>query len=182
VSDTDELLQEVERRTDPELGETSDTRDVTTAAETPESTTHSGEQTSTADTEGQRSWLPSLPSRPTIMTPRGLGLALLTTVSGFLIAGAIPIVGSVLGGVAGLLGIGAASFVLGSLKRGRYVELAVSGATTGAVAFFLDRLLLSVVGNFAVPLTLVGGAAGLFAAVIGLYLGRDLRDGVTRDI
>jgi hypothetical protein len=115
---------------------------------------------------------------PTVLTPRGLLLALALTVAGFLVGGAVPLVG----GVTGLLGIAIAGFGLGLLGRGRYLELALAGAATGAVAFFFDRLVLSVVAGFAVPLTLVGGSAGLLAAVLGLYFGRDLRDGLTRSV
>ncbi len=193
VSDTDELLREVNRRTDSDLGggdERSDAptgednRADTTAREPQDHTSSEANRETESRDGGLRSWLPSpsRPSVPTALTLRGLGLSTVATVAGFLLAGAVPVVGSLLGGVAGLLGIGVAGFLLGTLGRGRYLELALAGATTGAVSFFLDRLLLSVVGNFAVPLTLVGGGAGLLAAVLGLYFGRDLRDGLTRGV
>jgi hypothetical protein len=184
VSDTDELLREVEQKTDSDLG--GGDRKASSEREREGQRPASQEERREAEssTGGLRSRLPSLsrPSAPTVLTPRGLGLALVATVAGFLLAGAIPVVGSLLGGVAGLLGIGVAGFLLGTLGKGRYLELALSGAATGAAAFFLDRLLLSVVGGFALPLTLVGGGAGLLAAVLGLYFGRDLRDGLTRGV
>ena len=180
VSDTDELLREVERQTDDDLGSerqaagsTKASDDAGRGAATPEL-----EAEASSGTGGLRSRLPSRPSAPTVLTPRGLLLALALTVAGFLVGGAVPLVG----GVIGLLGIGVAGFLLGVLGRGRYVELALAGAATGAVAFFLDRLVLSVAAGFAVPLTLVGGSAGLLAAVLGLYFGRDLRDGLTRGV
>ncbi|MFC7226694.1 hypothetical protein N0B31_04705 [Salinirubellus salinus] len=177
MSDTDELLREVERQTD------SDIRSDDGGSER-----HAGSDASAASTQqeseaattsgGIRSRLPDRPSVPTLLTPRGLLLSVVLTVVGFLLGGFVPLVG----GVTGLLGIGVAGFVLGLVGKGRYLELALSGAATGAVAFFLDRLVLSVVADFALPLTLVGGTAGLVAAVLGLYFGRDLRDGLTRSV
>jgi hypothetical protein len=185
VSDTDELLREVDSLTDDDLGERETRADTGTGRDTgPETNPDRGAATVQPETEerestgGLRSRLPSGPSVPTVLTPRGLLLALALTVVGFLVGGAVPLVG----GVTGLLGIAVAGFGLGLVGRGRYLELALAGAATGAVAFFFDRLVLSVVAGFAVPLTLVGGTAGLLAAVLGLYFGRDLRDGLTRSV
>jgi hypothetical protein len=177
VSDTDELLREVERQTDPDIRSDDGGTDRPAQRDAPAASTQREAETTTAS-GGLRSRLPSRPSVPTPLTPRGLLLSLVLTVVGFLLGGFVPLVG----GVTGLLGIGVAGFVLGLLGKGRYLELALSGAATGAVAFFLDRLVLSVVADFAVPLTLVGGTAGLVAAVLGLYFGRDLRDGLTRSV
>jgi hypothetical protein len=132
---------------------------------------------------GLRSRLPSLslpsPSLPLPrFTLRGLGLSLVVCVAAFLGAGfVIP-----LGGLAGLVGVFVAAFGLGLLGRGRYLELAVAGAGTAAVGALLDQLLLAAVADIAVPLTLVGGTAGLLAAVVGCYFGRDLRNGLTRGV
>lgn len=180
MSDTDELLREVERQTDDDLGsERREAASTTTSDDAGRRAATSERETeSESRTGGLRSRLPSRPSAPTVLTPRGLLLALVLTVAGFLVGGAVPLVG----GVTGLLGIAVGGFLLGVVGRGRYLELALAGAATGAVAFFLDRLVLSVMAGFAVPLTLVGGSAGLLAAVIGLYFGRDLRDGLTRGV
>ncbi|WP_276259296.1 hypothetical protein [Haloglomus litoreum] len=130
---------------------------------------------------GLRSRLPS-PSLPSLPLPRftlrGLGLSLVVCVAAFLGAGfVIP-----LGGLAGLVGVFVAAFALGLVGRGHYLELAVAGAGTAAVGALLDQLLLAAVADIAVPLTVVGGTAGLFAAVVGCYFGRDLRDGLTRGV
>jgi hypothetical protein len=187
VSDTDELLREVDSLTDDDLGDRETRADSGTGTSRdtgPDTSLDRREATVQPEAEeressgGLRSRLPSTPSVPTVLTPRGLLLALALTVAGFLVGGAVPLVG----GVTGLLGIAIAGFGLGLLGRGRYLELALAGAATGAVAFFFDRLVLSVVAGFAVPLTLVGGSAGLLAAVLGLYFGRDLRDGLTRSV
>lgn len=182
MSDTDELLREVERQTDDDLGSERREAESTSASDDAgRRAATSGRETgseSASRTGGLRSRLPARPSAPTVLTPRGLLFALVLTVAGFLVGGVVPLVG----GLTGLLGIGVAGFLLGAVGRGRYLELALAGAATGAVAFFLDRLVLSVMAGFAVPLTLVGGSAGLLAAVLGLYFGRDLRDGLTRGV
>jgi hypothetical protein len=139
------------------------------------------DDSSEAASGGLRSRLPS-PSLPSLGLPRftlrGFGLSLVVCVGAFLAAGVVV----PLGGVAGLVGVFGASFLLGLLGRGRYLELAVAGAGTAAVGALLDQLLLATVANVAAPLTLVGGTAGLLAAVLGCYFGRDLRAGVTRSI
>lgn len=120
-----------------------------------------------------------LPSRPAVgFTPRGFGLSVVACVVGFLVAGTlVP-----LGGVAGLVGLFAAGFLLGLVGRRRYLEVAAAGAVTAAVGALLSRLVLAAAAGLAVPLVAVGGTAGLAAAVAGHYLGRDLRDGLTRSL
>jgi hypothetical protein len=114
-----------------------------------------------------------------VFSPRGFLLALALTLGAFLAASAVvPFVG----GIAGLIGVFAAGFVLGVLGRRGYLELFVAGAATAGVGLLLDQLVLSVVGGFALPLTAVGAAAGAVAAVVGHYFGRDLREGLTRSL
>ncbi|TSD14620.1 hypothetical protein DP107_06435 [Haloglomus irregulare] len=137
-----------------------------------------------ADTEtsgGLRSRLPS-PSLPSPGLPGfslgGLALSLAVCVAAFLAAGVVV----PLGGVAGLVGVFGAAFLLGLLGRGRYLELVVAGAGTAAVGALLDQLLLAAVADIAAPLAAISGAAGLLVAVIGCYLGRDLRAGLTQSV
>jgi hypothetical protein len=144
-------------------------------------TTETGDEQAEERGGGLRSRLPS-PSLPSVPLPRftlrGLGLSLVVCVAAFLGAGfVIP-----LGGLAGLVGVFVAAFALGLVGRGHYLELAVAGAGTAAVGALLDQLLLAAVADIAVPLTLVGGTAGLLAAVVGCYFGRDLRNGLTRGV
>lgn len=110
---------------------------------------------------------------------RSLALTLVFVVGAmFLGGGFLP-----LGDVGSVIGIAVAGFVLGLLSgKARYVELAVSGALAAAVSVVLGRLFLSAVANLAVPLAAVGAGSGLVAAVLGHYFGRDLRDGLTRDV
>jgi hypothetical protein len=181
VSDTDELLAEVNRLTDEEVRAGDTERGEPGRDETESEPTRPAPEAETSpESRSLRDRLPSpsRPSVPTVLTPQGLLLTLALTVAGFLVGGFVPLVG----GVTGLLGIAVAGFALGALGRARYLELALAGAATGATAFFLDRLVLSTLAGFAVPLTLVGGTAGLLAAVLGGYSGRDLRDGLTRDV
>ena len=137
-----------------------------------------------ADTEpsgGLRSRLPS-PSLPSLGVPGfslgGLALSLVVCVAAFLAAGVVV----PLGGVAGLVGVFGAAFLLGLLGRGRYLELAVAGAGTAAVGALLDQLLLAAAADIAAPLTAIGATAGLLVAVIGCYFGRDLRAGLTKSV
>ncbi|MFB6185166.1 MAG: hypothetical protein ABEI96_11475 [Haloarculaceae archaeon] len=84
--------------------------------------------------------------------------------------------------VAGLLGVFAAGFGLGLVgSRRRYLELAGSGALVVGVGFLLDYLVLSLLG-VGLPLVAFGAVLGAVAATGGHYLGRDLRDGLTRDL
>lgn len=136
------------------------------------------------DTDTSRGFRARIPS-PSLPSPglprftlRGLGLSLVVCVAAFLAAGVVV----PLGGVAGLIGVLAAGFLLGLLGRGRYLELAVAGAGTAAVGSLLDQLLLAAAADIAAPLTIIGGTAGLLAAVLGCYFGRDLRAGLMRSI
>ena len=113
-----------------------------------------------------------------VFSPRTFLLALVVTLGGFLLGGLVPLIG----GVAGLVGIFAAGFLLGVLGQRGYLELFVAGAATAGVGLLLDQLVLSVVGGFAVPVAAVGATAGAVVAVLGHYFGRDLRDGLTRSL
>jgi hypothetical protein len=133
---------------------------------------------------GLRSRLPSSPSfsRPSLPLPRftmrGLGLSLVVSIVAFVAASlVVP-----LGGIAGLVGIFVAAFALGLVGRGHYLELAVAGAGTAAAGTLLSQLFIAAVADLTVPLAAVGGTAGLLAAVLGCYFGRDLRDGLTRGV
>jgi hypothetical protein len=94
----------------------------------------------------------------------------------FLLGGALP-----LGPLSAVVGILAALFGLGLLSTGpRYAEAGLSGALVGVVTTVLTSITLSVVSGGLVPVA--GGVAGGLAALVGHYFGRDLRDGLTRDL
>lgn len=113
-----------------------------------------------------------------IVTVRGLVVSLVVvTASVLLVDQILPLggVGTVLGAV-----VGAFLYGVGSDVR-HYVELALAGATVGGASALLGNLVLSLVGA-GVPMIALGAGASALAAVAGHYFGRDLRDGLTRDL
>lgn len=115
-----------------------------------------------------------------LFSPKFFLFALLAF-GGALVAGntVVPFV-PVVGGLVGLLAV---AFLLGLVvDRRRYAEVGVAGAVSSAAVTFLGNIFLSVVGNVGVPLALVGAGGGLIAALVGYYLGRDLRTGLTREL
>jgi len=104
----------------------------------------------------------------------------------FLAALAVAAVGLLLAGLVvpgfvplgGLLGVFAAAFALGLAGWRRYVEFGFAGAAVAAVALLLDYVALSVLG----AVTAFGAGSGALVALLGHYFGRDLRDGLTRDL
>jgi len=87
------------------------------------------------------------------------------------------------------LGIPAGAFVYGLVaSERRYVETGVAGTLTGgllgASALFTQLVTTSVATGNTRAFLLVGVAAvvGLVVSLVGHYFGRDLRDGLTRDL
>lgn len=82
---------------------------------------------------------------------------------------------------AGFLGIFVVTFLFGlAVDERRYAETALAGGIAATVSAFLDFALVAFLGSFGVPLAV--GALGVIAGTFGNYFGRDLRDGLTRDI
>lgn len=77
----------------------------------------------------------------------------------------------------GLVGVAGASLVLGLGGWRRYVELSAAGGLVSGVA----RLVGTFGGTETMPVLLVAGA-GAIAGAVGHYLGRDLREGFTREL
>lgn len=114
-----------------------------------------------------------------LFSPRTFLFALGLSVGGM----AIAVFVLSLGGLAPLLGALLAGFLLGLLRdRRAYLEVALAGAGTAAVAALTQELFVALLGNLGAEIAVVSGGAGLLAAVAGHYFGRDLRDGVTRDV
>jgi hypothetical protein len=101
---------------------------------------------------------------------------LIVALVGFLAGGAVPLVP--FSGFAGL----AVAMVLTALvsDRGSYAGAAIAGAAVGGVSTLIGSLGLTVVSGGIAPL--VGAAAGAVIAIGCQYAGRDLRDGLTRDL
>lgn len=113
-----------------------------------------------------------------IVSGRALVLSIvLTLVSALAVGGLLPF-----GIVGSLVGIFAAAFVYGTASSThRYLELSLSGGAVGGGMTLLGNLALSLLGP-GVPLVAVGFVAGALAGGLGHYFGRDLRDGLTRDL
>lgn len=108
----------------------------------------------------------------------GFIVAILCTIVGVLGAGMIPLIGF----LGTFLGIFAGGFLYGTVaSSNRYLEAAAGGATVGSVAMLWSYLLwaLLTAGLAPIAMGLVGGA---LAGAGGHYFGRDLRDGLTRDL
>ncbi|WP_049922453.1 hypothetical protein [Halopiger djelfimassiliensis] len=66
-------------------------------------------------------------------------------------------------------------------SRRRYLEMTAAGASVGAAAAVFDHAVIAVAGSGSAVLA-VGAAVGLVSSVGGYYFGRDLRDGLSRDV
>lgn len=113
-----------------------------------------------------------------LFSPRMFVAALLLSVFGIFVAGTfVPIPGS------GLLGVFLATFIFGLIvAESRYAEATLAGGIVMAGSAFLDLAVVAFLGGFGLPLALLGGGLGAVAGAVGNYFGRDLRQGLTRDI
>ncbi|OAQ52752.1 hypothetical protein HTG_10520 [Natrinema mahii] len=131
------------------------------------------------DGDDSRSWLAPITSRLSLgryFSPKEY-LALVALLGTGLLGGAtvLPVAGRLIGmfGVAFLVGLVAS-------KR-RYLEVGIAGVSVGGVAAVLNNAVLAAIGS-GQSLVAVGATVGLLAAVVGYYFGRDLRDGLARDV
>jgi len=104
-----------------------------------------------------------------------VGLAILAGVG----RSVVPVVS----GIGGLLGAFAGAFFVGlvSSKR-RYAETGVAGALLGAISAIPGFIAFGLGLQSVATIAAIGGAVGLIVALLGVYFGRDLRDGLSRDI
>lgn len=113
---------------------------------------------------------------------RGFVLVLLLLTGGLLLGGMIPLVGW----IGRFLGLFLAAFVVGLVSsRRRYAEVGLAGALATGASFLVSALgtvLFPVVANYGMEIAVVGVGSGLVVALLGHYFGRDLRDGLTRDV
>jgi hypothetical protein len=117
-----------------------------------------------------------------LFAPRIFLLALVCSVVGVVAGGFVPLVGS----FGRLVGIALAGFALAFLTSGRrYVEAGLAGALTAGLGFVLGTLnsaLFPVIADYGLRIAGVGTTAGLIAALVGHYFGRDLRAGLTKAV
>lgn len=113
-----------------------------------------------------------------LFSPRLFVAALLLSVGGLLAAGTfVPLPG------AGLIGVFVAAFLFGLAVDGRrYAEPAVAGGIAAGASTLLDFAVVAFLGGFGVSLAVLAGGLGAVVGGLGTYFGRDLRDGLTRDI
>ncbi|ELZ29300.1 hypothetical protein C475_03749 [Halosimplex carlsbadense 2-9-1] len=135
---------------------------------------------------------PSLRSRltPSIGRPslgisvpslRSFLLAAVVVIGGMFVGSAVPFIGS----VTGLVGLFLGAFLLGAMSgTRRYVPVAVAGAAAAVVATMMQGVLtLTAVESLGLaPTAALGATTGILVAVVGHYFGRDLRDGLTREV
>ena len=117
-----------------------------------------------------------------LFRPRTFFLAIVLSVVGLVVCGAVPVVGY----LGRFLGIALAAFALAVLSsRRRYVEAGLAGALAAGLGFVLGTLnsaLFPVVADYGLEIAGVGTTAGLLAALAGHYLGRDLKVGLTKEL
>ena len=119
---------------------------------------------------------------------KALLVSLVAVAVGVGVGGAIPLVGS----ITSLAGVAAATFLLGVLGRSWYLETAIAGGVaTGIIGLGMLTsvslpIVLPLIEQFGLAFSgigvAVGGVLGVTLAVVGHYFGRDLRDGLTREL
>ena len=113
-----------------------------------------------------------------VFAPRPFLVALVGSVVGLAVGTAVvPLPG------AGLLGVFLAAFVFGLLRaRRRYLEATLAGGLTVGAAALLGYGVVGVLAGVGLPVGAVMGGVGAIVGAAGHYFGRDLRDGLTREL
>ena len=113
-----------------------------------------------------------------LFSPRAFVAALLLSVGGLVAVDAVvPLPG------VGLLGVFAAAFLFGLVsERRRYLETAVAGGLAFGASALVGYVVIAALGGIGAPLAAVAGGVGALVGAVGNYFGRDLRDGLTREI
>ncbi|MUV58895.1 hypothetical protein [Halogeometricum sp. CBA1124] len=123
-----------------------------------------------------------------VFSPKVFLGVLLASLLGAFLGGSIPVVGF----VGRFLGLFAVGFGVGLLSgRRRYLEVGLAGAFASGLLWVLTTLTstfafapfaVELLAQYGLAIAGVGAGAGLLASLAGHYFGRDLRDGLTRDI
>ena len=125
-----------------------------------------------------------------VFSIRGFLLALGVVVAGVVVGGAIGGIVPFLGTVGRVVGVFAATFLLGAVRSHRqYLEVGVAGAAVAAVLAItsvFSGVFLPVgvewLPQYGLALGAIGAGSGAAASLLGYYFGRDLRDGLTKSI
>lgn len=124
---------------------------------------------------------PSLPSLPSLGNPfsgRLFVAALVVVTAGVALGNLVP-----LGPIGYALGVVGAAFLFGLVSPWRaYLEVGISGTVLGGIMAVFANVTVAAATGRGVPIFAVGAGAGLLAALFGLYLGRDLRAGLTQKV
>ncbi|MFC4543968.1 DUF456 domain-containing protein [Halosolutus amylolyticus] len=81
-----------------------------------------------------------------------------------------------------IAGMFAVAFAIGLVaSKRRYLETTAAGVSVGALAALANHAVIAVAGSSR-AIVAVGATVGLLSCVGGYYFGRDLRDGLRRDI
>ncbi|MFC3956830.1 hypothetical protein [Halovivax cerinus] len=190
LAETEDLLSETggasgagaSGRADSHAGRSRDTGDGRTSTD-PDAGRSADASPSTGAATTDRSWLSRLrPSVPTVglssyFSPRAFVGLLVALGVGYVGGGMVPIP---FGG--SLLGLFVVAFVIGvATSKRRYTEMTAAGSAVGALTALASYLPL-VLGGVGDRIVLVGVGASVLACLIGYYFGRDLRDGLSREV
>ena len=112
------------------------------------------------------------------LSKRGLAVSAVVALVGVLGLGALFPFGM----IGNLLGLFVAAFLYGTVAGdSQYLSLGLTSAGVSGLAALLGNLTLTLLGP-GIPIAAVGAVGGFVAGVLGHYFGRDLRDGLTREI
>ncbi len=114
----------------------------------------------------------------TFFSARAFFIALALVAVGVVLGGFVPVLGAVLryvGVFAATLALGAAS------ERRHYLEAGLAGALVPTIGTLLEYFALTIAG-VGLPVIATAAGIGLLAGLAGHYFGRDLRDGLTREL
>lgn len=124
-----------------------------------------------------RSRVPSLES---VFSPRTFLTRAVLLLVGAFGAGFLPFVGGVLAVALGVFGM---AFLIGAVAGdGRYIETATAGGLLGGALALMQSFSIAIASGGGARLASVGIGVGLVASLLGLYFGRDLRAGLTKDL
>lgn len=112
-----------------------------------------------------------------------VGVGIASSAAGFV---PIPFVGQ----IAGLVGLFLAAFLVGAVRsRRQYLEVTLAGAVAMALVVLGGTLTsvflpvgVSLLREYGVAIVGAGAGTGAVVSLLGHYFGRDLRDGLTREI
>lgn len=177
----DDLLADVDRLTEGETDGAASAGEATGTERPAASTERSAAPAaSTDDGSSVRERLGGLFSVRTFL------VALVLSVVAVVAGGAIPLVGF-LGRLGGLFVVAFAVGLLGSGRR--YAEVGLAAAVASGLGFVAGALsstfvpfAVELLTQYGVAIAGVGAGVGALAALVGHYLGRDLRAGLTRDL